>query len=70
MVVTAPPLIAVVPPAFVVRAANALVPPTAPVKVVVALSFTVRAKGPFTVLAKVLPTPVSVAFAPRVTASL
>ena len=63
-------MIAVVPPAFVVSEASAVVVPTAPVKVVVALSFTVRAPGPFTVLAKVLPTPVSVVAPPRVTASL
>ena len=70
MVVTDAPLIAVVPPALVVRVVSALVPPTAPVKIVVPLSFTVKANSPFTVLAKVLPTPVSVALAPRVTASL
>ena len=70
MVVTEPPLIAVVPPALVVNVVRALVPPTAPVKVVVPLSFTVSEKSPFTVLAKVLPTPVSVTLAPRVTASL
>ena len=69
MVVTEPPLIAVVPPASVVRLASAAVLPTAPPNVVVPLSFTVRLCAPFTVLAKVLPTPVRTVAAPSVTAS-
>ena len=68
-VVTVPPLITVVPPALVVKVVRALVPPTTPPKVIVPLSFTVRLNNPFTVPAKVLPTPVSVVLVPSVTAS-
>ena len=72
MVVTAPPLMAVVPPAFVVSVVRALVPPTTPPKVVVPVEFTVRLNKPSTVRAKVMaPVPaLNVVFAPRVTASL
>ena len=74
MVVTAPPLIAVVPAASVVRIARALVPPTAPPKVVVPPSFTVTLRAvafsESSVLAKVTPSPLKVVFAFTVTASL
>ena len=53
MVVTAPPLMAVVPPAFVVSVVRALVPPTTPPKVVVPVEFTVRVCAPSTVVTKV-----------------
>ena len=48
---------------------SAVVPPTALLKVVVPLSFTVSACAPFTVPENVLPTPVIVVAAPSVTAS-
>ena len=67
---TSPPLIAVVPPLSVVKLDRAVVTPTATLKVVVALSFTVSPPAPFTELANVFATPVTVAFAPSVTASL
>ena len=72
MVVIAPPLIAVVPPALVERLASATIPPTMPLKVVVPLEFALRAKVPSTVLLKRrLPEPeVSVVIAVRVTALL
>ena len=66
-------MIAIVPAASVVTLVSAVVPPTTPPKVVVPAVFTVRACAPLTVLAKVtLPEPVlvSVAPAPKVTASL
>src|SRR5204862_3726601 len=65
VVVTAPPLIAVVPPVFVVRLVSGAVLPTAKLKLVVPLSFTVSAWAPFTVPLKVLPTPVRMVAAPR-----
>ena len=61
---------AVVPPASVVRPVRAVVAPTTPPKVVVALSTMDRVCAPLTVLAKVLPTPVMTVAAPKVTASL
>ena len=71
VVVTAPPLIAVVPAASVVTLRSGLVPPTGPPKVVVPESFTVRlcaVTGESTVEEKVTPTPVKVVSVPRVTA--
>ena len=67
-----PPLIAVVPPAFVVRLTRAVVPPTAPPNVVVPVVFTASVKAPSSVLANVmLPLKASsTVFAPSVTASL
>ena len=70
VVVTVPPLIAVVPAASVVTDVNAVPPPTAPVNVVVPLSLTVKVCAPFTVWPNVTFTPVNVAFAPNVTTSL
>ena len=72
MVLTVAPLMAVVPPAFVVTLNNAATPPTTPTKVVVPLSFTVNAYavvGDSIVELNVTPTPVKVVVAPNVTAS-
>ena len=68
----APPLIAVVPPALVVRVVRALVAPTAPPNVVVPVELAARLNKPLTVLTKLMsPAPAfRVVFAPRVTASL
>ena len=54
VVFTLPPLIAVVPAKSVVTLVSAVVPPTAPPKVVVPPVFTINANGPFTVWAKVI----------------
>src|SRR4029453_10059261 len=65
---TLPPLIAVPPAASVVTLVRAVLPPTAPPKVVVPAVFTVRLKPPLTVLAKLmlpLPVEVSTSLAPR-----
>ena len=73
MVVTEPPLSAVVPPAFVVTEVSAVAPPSAPPKVVMPAVLAVRLNAPSTVPANDrLPAPVlvSVVFAPSMTASL
>ena len=77
VVMMLPPLTAVVPAASVVMLlsfSSAVALPTAPSRVVVPLSLIVKLRllAPLdnTVLARVTPTPVSVVFAPRVTASL
>ena len=73
MVLTEPPLIAVLPPASVVRLVSAALAPTTPLKVVAPEVLTARACAPFTVLPKVMaPEPVlaSVVSAPKVIASL
>ena len=74
---TLPPLMSVLPAASVLRLASRSdaepVPPTAPAKVVVPLSLRVKLRLPpldFTALPRVIPKPVSVVFAPRITASL
>ena len=46
MVVITPPLIAVEPPAFVMRLARAVPPPTAPANWVIPVVFAVRASPP------------------------
>ena len=72
MVVTEPPFRSVVPGASVVRVDSARTLPTAPLKLVVPLSFTVSerfAPEESTVPLNVTPTPVIVVLAPRVTAS-
>src|SRR5262249_56293676 len=72
----APPLICVLPAASVVRLVSALIPPTAPPKVVIPLALTVRfeageaAASASRVLAKVTFVPVSVVFVLIVTVSL
>ena len=71
--VTAPPLIAVVPPAFVVILVSAVAPPTAPPNEVVPAVFTTRVCAPFTLLLNVtawLPELVTVVAPVRATASL
>src|SRR6516162_2463922 len=73
LVVTLPPLSAVLPAASVVTLVRAELPPTAPPNVVVPAVFTVRLKAPSTVPPNVtFPEliEVNVVFAPRLTASL
>src|SRR5262245_17806672 len=67
-------LIAVMPPAFVVRLVRAVPPPTIPPNVVVPAVFTTRVRAPLTVLLKEMlpfapPVEVKTALAPNVTAS-
>src|SRR5204863_9194458 len=54
VVVTAPPFSAVEPPASVVRLTRAVLPPTAPLKVVTPAVLMVRLKAPFTAPARVI----------------
>ena len=67
-----PPLMAVVPTAFVVRLVKAVVPPTTPPKVVVPVLFAFRLKAPLSVLPNAMsPAPVSkIVLAPSVTGLL
>ena len=70
LVLTEPPLIAVEPAASVLMLVSAVLPPTAPPKVVRPLSVTVRADGPFSVPLKLTATPLMAVFAaPKVTLS-
>ncbi len=72
-VLTEPPVMAVVPPAFAVKPANGVVPPTEPPNVVVPAVFSVSACAPLRVLVKVMAWPpelVRVVVPVRVTASL
>ena len=62
---TTPPLMAVEPPASVVRLVRAVVPPTAPVSVVIPVLFNARLWAPLTVLPKLmLPLPALTAVVP------
>ena len=65
-------MIAVVPPLFVERLVSAVVPPTAPLNVVVPVVFTLSVNAPSSVVANVIPPEAasSTVFAPSITASL
>ena len=65
----APPLMAVLPVAPVVRLVSAVVPPTAAANVVAPEAFSVRSCAPLTVEVNVRLLALSTALAPRVTAS-
>src|SRR5438046_7813433 len=71
VVITEPPLSAVEPAASVVRLTKAVLPPTAPLRVVTPALLIVRVKAPLTAPARVilpLPLELRLVFAPKVTA--